>query len=136
MVKIVKCALAAVLASLPAAAFAAWELNMPVGVTELSRRIHALHMLILWVCVVIAIAVFGVMIYSIVKFRKSKGAEPDKTRVHSTKVEIVWTVIPIMILIGMAVPIAGTPDTIAVIVLDRGDWAVVLRMTPVGGGLA
>ena len=76
MVKIVKCALAAVLASLPAAAFAAWELNMPVGVTELSRRIHALHMLILWVCVVIAVAVFGVMIYSIVKFRRSQGDVP------------------------------------------------------------
>ena len=50
------------------------KLNMPVGVTELSRRIHALHMLILWVCVIIAVAVFGVMIYSIVKFRRSQGA--------------------------------------------------------------
>ena len=57
---------------------------------------------------ILAVVVFGVMIYSIVKFRKSKGAEPDKTLVHSTKVEIVWTVIPIMILIGMAVPIAKT----------------------------
>ena len=61
-VKIVKCALAAVLAGLPVHAFAAWELNMPVGVTELSRRIHGLHMLILWVCVAIGIAVLGVMI--------------------------------------------------------------------------
>ena len=106
-VKIVKCALAAVLASLPAAAFAAWELNMPVGVTELSRRIHALHMLILWVCVVIAIAVFGVMIYSIVKFRRSQGAVPASFD-HSTRAEIVWTVIPIVILVAMAVPAAAT----------------------------
>ncbi len=107
MVKIVKCALAAVLASLPAAAFAAWELNMPVGVTELSRRIHALHMLILWVCVAIAVAVFGVMIYSIVKFRRSQGAVAAKFD-HSTRAEIVWTIIPIVILVAMAVPAAAT----------------------------
>jgi cytochrome c oxidase subunit 2 len=107
MVKIVKCALAAVLASLPAAALAAWELNMPVGVTELSRRIHALHMLILWVCVAIAVAVFGVMIYSIVKFRRSQGAVAA-TFDHSTRAEIVWTVIPIVILVAMAVPAAAT----------------------------
>src|SRR5690606_21649613 len=49
-------------------------LNMPVGVTELSSKIHGLHMLILWVCVAIAVAVFGVMIYSLVKFRRSKGS--------------------------------------------------------------
>jgi cytochrome c oxidase subunit 2 len=107
MVKIVKCALAAVLASLPVAAFAAWELNMPVGVTELSRRIHALHMLILGVCVVIAIAVFGVMIYSIVKFRRSQGAVAANFD-HSTRAEIVWTVVPIVILVSMAVPAAAT----------------------------
>jgi cytochrome c oxidase subunit 2 len=107
MVKIVKCALAAVLASLPAAALAAWELNMPVGVTELSRRIHALHMLILWVCVAIAVAVFGVMIYSIVKFRRSQGAVAANFD-HSTRAEIVWTVVPIVILVAMAVPAAAT----------------------------
>lgn len=107
MVKIVKCALAAILASLPAAAFAAWELNMPVGVTELSRRIHALHMLIFGVCVAIAIAVFGAMIYSIVKFRRSQGAVPA-TFDHSTRAEIIWTVIPIVILVAMAVPAAAT----------------------------
>jgi cytochrome c oxidase subunit II len=107
MLKIVKCTLATVLASLPAAAFAAWELNMPVGVTELSRRIHALHMLILWVCVAIAIAVFGVMIYSIVKFRRSQGAVPANFD-HSTRAEIIWTVIPIVILVAMAVPAAAT----------------------------
>jgi cytochrome c oxidase subunit 2 len=80
---------------------------MPVGVTELSRRIHALHMLILWVCVVIAIAVFGVMIYSIVKFRRSQGAVAANFD-HSTRAEIVWTVIPIVILVAMAVPAAAT----------------------------
>ncbi len=87
------------------AAFAAWDLNMPVGVSELSPQIYDLHMLILWVCVAIAVVVFGAMIYSIIAFRKSKGAVPA-TFTHSTTAEIVWTVIPIVILIAMAVPSA------------------------------
>lgn len=85
---------------------AAWELNMPVGVTELSRQAHSLHMIILWICTLIAVAVFGAMIYSIVTFRKSKGAVADTNLTHSTKVEIIWTVIPIAILVGMAIPAA------------------------------
>jgi cytochrome c oxidase subunit 2 len=89
------------------AALAAWELNMPVGVTELSREIHGLHMLIFWICVIIAFAVFGAMIYSIVKFRHSQGAVPA-TFDHSTKAEIVWTFIPVLILVGMAIPAAAT----------------------------
>ena len=96
----------AVLASV---AHADWGgLNMPEGVTILSKKIYSLHMLILWICVALAVVVFGAMIYSIVKFRKSQGAEADKTLVHSTKVEIIWTVIPIAILVFMAVPIAKT----------------------------
>lgn len=108
MSKSMKYAAAVLAGSLPAApALAAWELNMPVGVTELSREIHGLHMLIFWICVLIAIAVFGMMIYSIVKFRHSKGAVPANFD-HSTKAEIVWTIIPIAILVGMAVPAAET----------------------------
>jgi len=91
-----------------APALAAWDLNMPKGVTELSQKIHWLHMLIFWVCVVIAVVVFGVMIYSIVKFRKSQGAVSDTKFVHSTKMEIIWTVVPVLILIFMAVPAART----------------------------
>src|SRR3954471_20657888 len=89
-------------------AHAEWGLNMTEGVTILSRKIYSLHMLIMWICVILAVVVFGAMIYSLLKFRHSKGAEADKTLLHSTKVEIVWTVIPIMILVGMAVPIAKT----------------------------
>jgi cytochrome c oxidase, subunit II len=108
MLKISRYVAAAAAACLPTgAALAAWELNMPVGVTELSREIHGLHMLILGVCAVIAVVVFSVMIYSIVKFRRSKGAVPA-TWDHSTKVEVVWTVIPIAILVGMAIPAAET----------------------------
>ncbi|MFL6550843.1 MAG: cytochrome c oxidase subunit II [Povalibacter sp.] len=89
------------------AALAAWELNMPLGVTELSRDIHGLHMLVFWICVIIAVAVFGMMIYSIVKFRHSQGAVPAKFD-HSTKAEVVWTIIPVAILVGMAIPAAET----------------------------
>jgi len=108
--KMVKRALAAgaalMLGSGPA--MAAWsDLNLRVGVTELSREIYGLHMLILWICVAIAAAVFGVMIYSIATFRKSKGAVAA-TFDHSTKAEIAWTVIPVLILVGMAVPAAKT----------------------------
>lgn len=109
--KIVKYAAAGMLAGaalLPTgAALAAWEVNLPVGVTELSREIYGLHMLIFWICVLIAVAVFGMMIYSIVKFRHSQGAVPA-TFDHSTKAEIVWTFIPILILVGMAIPAAAT----------------------------
>ena len=86
-----------------------WHLlNMREGVTEISRKIYDLHMLIFWVCVVIGIAVFGFMIWSLVKFRKSKGAVADTTLVHNTKVEIVWTIVPVLILVAMAVPAAKT----------------------------
>jgi cytochrome c oxidase subunit 2 len=102
-------ATATLFAALGSVAHANWGgLNMTEGVTVLSKKIYGLHQLILLVCVALAVVVFGVMIYSLIKFRRSKGAEPDKTLVHSTKVEIVWTIIPIMILVGMAVPIAKT----------------------------
>ncbi len=83
-------------------------LNMTQGVTDISRKIYSLHMLIFWVCVIIGIVVFGVMIWSLVKFRKSQGSIADTTMVHNTKVEIVWTVIPVAILVAMAVPAANT----------------------------
>jgi cytochrome c oxidase subunit 2 len=81
---------------------------MTSGVTQMSRHIYDLHMLIFWVCVAIAVLVFGVMIYSLVAFRKSKGAVPDVTLVHNTRVELVWTAVPVFILVAMAVPAAKT----------------------------
>ena len=94
---------------LAAHADSGWALlNMTPGVTEMSRNIYGLHMLIFWVCVVIAVLVFGVMVYSLVKFRRSKGAIPDVTMVHNTKVELVWTAVPVVILVAMAVPAAKT----------------------------
>ncbi len=93
----------------PAHAESGWSLlNMTPGVTEISRKIYGLHMEIFWICVVIAIIVFGAMIYSIITYRKSKGAVADVTLVHNTTVELIWTAVPVAILVFMAVPAART----------------------------
>ena len=95
--------------TLPAKADSGWsQLNMTQGVTEISRNIYGLHMEIFWICVVIAVIVFGAMIFSIVTYRKSQGAVPDVTLVHNTTVELLWTAIPVAILVAMAIPAAKT----------------------------
>ena len=86
---------------------AAWEVNMTEGVTAVSRNIYGLHMTIMTICVVIGLIVFGVMFYSIFKHRKSKGAVPQQFH-ESTLVEIVWTSIPFLILVLMAIPATKT----------------------------
>src|ERR1700730_7434860 len=102
-------ALALALQASAARAESGWGLlNMTQGVTEMSRRIYDLHMLIFWVCVAIAVVVFAAMIWSIVVYRKSQGAVADTTMVHNTRVEIIWTTVPVIILIAMAVPAART----------------------------
>ncbi len=102
-------ALATAALAAPAFADSGWGLlNMTQGVTAISRRIYDLHMEIFEICVAIAIVVFGVMIWSIVTFRKSKGAVADTTLVHSTRVEVMWTAVPVVILVVMAVPAART----------------------------
>jgi cytochrome c oxidase subunit 2 len=79
------------------------EINMPRGVTQQSADHFDLHMIVLWICVVIGIGVFTVMFTSIVLHRKSRGHEAAKFS-HSTKAEIIWTIIPVLILVAMAVP--------------------------------
>jgi cytochrome c oxidase subunit 2 len=97
----------AALAVLAAPAQAAWSgLNITQGATVLAGQVYSLHMLVFLICVVIAIFVFGWMIVSMVKFRKSQGAVPDTQMVHSTKAEIIWTIVPVFILVAMAVPAA------------------------------
>ena len=83
------------------------EYNMTQGVTEISGKVYDLHMLIFYICCAIAFVVFGVMFYSILRHRKSKGAVAAHFH-ESTKVEIIWTVIPIIILIAMAIPATKT----------------------------
>jgi len=80
---------------------------MPRGVTEMSAETYDLHMMVFWWCVAIAVVVFGAMIYSIFAHRKSKHAEAAQFS-HSMKAEVIWTVIPIVILLIMAVPAAET----------------------------
>ncbi|APX93153.1 cytochrome c oxidase subunit II [Halomonas sp. 1513] len=81
--------------------------NMPVGVTDLSAEIYSLHMTIFWICVVIGLVVFGVMFYSLFKFRRSKGAKSAHFH-ENTTVEVIWTAVPLLILVGMAVPATAT----------------------------
>ena len=81
-----------------------WQLNMTPGVTRTAENAYDMHMLMLWICVAIGVVVFGAMGYAMFKFRKSKGAVPDTSFTHSTKLEIIWTVVPVLILVVMAVP--------------------------------
>jgi len=82
-----------------------WDLlNMPVGVSELSREIYGMHMIMLWICVIIAVLTFGAMIIAMIRFRKSRGAVSDLKMLHNARLEAAWTVIPTLILIGMAIP--------------------------------
>jgi cytochrome c oxidase subunit 2 len=78
-------------------------INMTRGATSLSASHYHLHMIILWICVIIGVIVFSAMFVSIVLHRKSRGHEPAHFT-HSTKAEITWTVIPVLILVGMAIP--------------------------------
>jgi cytochrome c oxidase subunit II len=77
--------------------------NMPEGVTPISHDIYWLHMIIFWVCVAIGLGVFAVMLYVMLKHRRSQGAIAAKFH-HHTMVEVIWTVIPLFILAAMAVP--------------------------------
>jgi cytochrome c oxidase subunit 2 len=93
--------------TLAGTAKADWALNMPKGITELSLETYNLHMMVFWWCVAIGIVVFGVMIISLFKHRKSKGAEPADFS-HSTTAEVIWTAIPVIILVLLAIPTAET----------------------------
>ena len=93
-------------------ASAEWGLNLPTPVTPIGEEILNLHNLIMLICAIIFVGVFGVMFYSLYAHRKSKGHEASQFS-HSTKAEIIWSVIPALILIGMAVP-----STIALIHME------------------
>jgi cytochrome c oxidase subunit 2 len=98
-------ALTAALLRAPSAQ-AAWTLNLTPGVDAVARHIYSLHMLMFWWCVGIAVVVFGFIIYSLVKYRQSSGAVADTKLLHNTRVEIIWTLLPTLILVSMAVPAA------------------------------
>ncbi len=83
------------------------QLNLTQGVTDVSQNVYELHMMVMWICTVIGIIVFGAMFWSMIFHRKSKGAKAASFH-ESTKVEVLWTAIPIVILVGMAWPATTT----------------------------
>ena len=91
----------------PRAALAVPDWNLQTPVTPIARQMYDLHFFIFWVCVVIFVAVFGVMFYSMFKHRKSLGHQSHPFH-ENTIVEIVWTVIPFLILLFMAFPATKT----------------------------
>ena len=98
----------AVLTLLPLAeASADWTLNMPIGVTDISAEIYDLHMMVMGVCALIGAIVFGLMIYALVNHRKSKGVEPAQFS-HDTRAEVIWMILPALIVIALSVPAAKT----------------------------
>ncbi|MEJ2059446.1 MAG: cytochrome c oxidase subunit II [Gammaproteobacteria bacterium] len=94
------------------------------GVTPISHDVYHLHMLIFFICVIIGFGVFAVMFYSIYKHRKSKGHEAAQFH-ENTAVEFAWTIIPFLILVGMAVPAAKT----LVNMYDDSDPALTIKVT-------
>lgn len=106
------------------AALADWQLDMTPGVTDISQQIFDMHRIMLWWCAAIGVVVFGAMFYSVLKHRKSKGHKAAQFH-ESTAVEIIWTVIPFIILIIMAVP--ATKALIAM--SDTSDSALTVKIT-------
>ena len=99
--------LGTVLSMVMGSALAAYELNLKAPVTEIASQIYNLHMLIVYVCLAIFVVVFSVMFYSIYKHRKSVGHKAVQFHEHHM-LEVVWTIIPALILIAMAVPATKT----------------------------
>lgn len=80
-----------------------WQLNMYEGVTPISKDVYHLHMVCMVVCAIIGVVVFGVMIYSLIHHRKSKGYKAASFH-DNPRLEIIWSLIPFLILVGLAVP--------------------------------
>jgi cytochrome c oxidase subunit 2 len=95
------------LLSIPFLAVGSSQYNLPVGVTDISQNVYDLHMTIFYICCVIGLIVFAIMFWAIIHHRKSKGAVPAQFH-ESTKIEILWTAIPFVILIAMAIPATKT----------------------------
>ena len=101
-----RCSLPALLC-VDSAIAAEMPLNMTKGVTEISQQVYDLHMTIFYICCGIGLVVFGAMFWSIVHHRKAKGVQPAQFH-ESTKVELLWTAIPVVILVLMAIPATKT----------------------------
>ncbi len=91
----------------PLSVYAEWGLNLPPPSTSVASRILDLHNAIMIVCLIIFVIVFGVMFYSLYAHRKSRGHEAHQFS-HNSKLEVVWTIIPFLILVGLAIPSTAT----------------------------
>ena len=105
-------------------AWAEYGLNLPEGVTPLSRNIYDLHMTIFYICCVIAAVVFGIMFWSIFRHRKARGVQAAQFH-HNTTVEIIWTAIPMLILILMAIPATKS----LIMIESTGDSDLTIKVT-------
>ncbi len=103
---------------------AEWTLNLTEGVTPISREVYSLHMLILYIVTAIGVIVFGLMAWSIFHHRKSKGAVAANFH-HNTVAELIWTAIPILILVAIAVPATKT----LIYMEQTGDAELTLKVT-------
>ena len=101
-----------------------WQLNMGKGVTSTAHNAYITHMWGLWVCVVIGVIVFGAMFYAMFKFRRSKGAVASQFS-HNTKAEIIWTVIPVIILVVLTIPAVKN----LIKIYDTRDSQLTVRVT-------
>lgn len=99
--------LGAALSSIGSTAQAEYGLNLKAPVTEIAGQIYDLHMLIVWICLGIFVVVFGIMFYSLYKHRKSVGHKAAQFHEHHT-LEIIWTIIPALILLAIAFPATKT----------------------------
>ncbi|MCI8208734.1 cytochrome B559 subunit alpha [Pseudomonas sp. S25] len=88
-------------------AHGAWTTNMAPGATQVSHAVFDLHMIIFWICVVIGVVVFGAMFWSMIVHRRSTGQVAAHFHEHTT-VEIIWTLVPLLILVVMAIPATKT----------------------------
>ena len=107
-----------------APAQAAWTVNMAPGATQVSNAVFDLHMIIFWICVVIGVVVFGAMGWSMYRHRRSTGQQPAHFHEH-TRVEILWTVVPFLILVAMAIPATRT----LIDIYDASDSDIDIQVT-------
>ena len=127
VLKIEKSFLAAsglLLALAPLSAKADYRLNLTEGVTSISKEVYDLHMLTFWMVTSIGILVFGLMLWSIINHRRSKGAKAAQFH-HSSKWEAIWTIIPILILLAFAAPSTRT----LIMMEDSGEPDMTIKVT-------
>lgn len=116
------------LMALSSGAIANWGTNMTRGVTDISNEIYTLHMAMFYIVCIIGVLVFGVMFWAMFRYRRSRNPK-SATWHENTRLEVLWTVIPLFILVGMAIPatvtlanIYDTPDADITVKVDGYQW--------------